>query len=87
MNAIRRGCGKLVRWPALPLMLLALGLSGCHNMDGNKETLRKNDLSEPARQVRAKESSDKDIDKARASKGTDDFMMSREAKNIYHNMD
>ncbi len=91
MNAIFRGCGKLVqanrRWLALPLTLLVFVFSGCHDMDSNKETLRKNDLSEPARQVRAKESIDKGIDKARESKGTDDFLMSSEAKNIYHNMD
>jgi hypothetical protein len=68
------------------LLVAVLGVSGCkqwglHDDEPYKEGLRRNDLSEPARQVRAIENPDK------AKKPADDPWMSHEAQKIYRDLD
>ena len=61
----------------LGLFLAAvLGFSGCKQMGSQDDSLRRDDLSVPARQLRAKENPDRD------KKPADDPWMSSEAQNI-----
>jgi len=68
------------RWFGL-LLVAVLGLSGCKQWGLHDEALRRNDLSEPARQIRAKENPDKD------KKAAADPWMSEEAQRISRNLD
>jgi hypothetical protein len=60
------------------LLMSALGLSGCKTLGDHEDGLRRNDLAEPARQVRSKAESGKDKDQ----KEPDDPWMSKEAQKI-----
>ena len=74
------------RWWLGLFLVAALAFSGCKQWGAHDEAshdagLRCNDLSEPARQVRAKENPDKD------KKPADDPWMSHEAQKISRNLD
>ena len=51
---------RLGRWWLGLLLVWALGLSGCKAWRDHDEGLRRNDLAEPARQIRAKTEANKD---------------------------
>jgi hypothetical protein len=77
---------RLGRWWLGLVLLSALALSGCahwgHRNEGtHDDVLRRDELSEPARQVRVKGSP------TRGKKTADDPWMSDEANQVYHNMD
>jgi len=74
------------RWWLGLLLVSVLGFSSCkqwglHDEGVRDEGLRRNDLSAPARQIRAKENPDKD------KRPANDPWMSQEAQKIYRDMD
>jgi len=89
MNAMKKRCAARVPSEQIGTLLLltALGLFGCKDVNSPAQGLRRNDLAEPARQARSINNLDREIEKARESKSTDDFLLSPEAKKIYRNMD
>ena len=77
---------RLGRWWLGLFLLSALAFSGCkqfgsHDEGLHDDGLRRNDLTLPARQVRAKDNQDK------AKKSPDDVFMSDEAQHVYHDLD
>jgi hypothetical protein len=83
---VRNKNARLGRWWLGLSLLSALALSGCahwgHRNEGtHDDVLRRSELSEPARQVRATSSP------VRGKKTADDPWMSDEANQVYHNMD
>jgi len=74
------------RWRLGLFLVAVLAFSGCkqwglHGEASHDAGLRRDDLSEPARQLRAKENPDKD------KKPADDPWMSSEAQRISRNLD
>ena len=81
MTFLFHSCDKQARfgrWWLGMLLMSALGLSGCKTLGDHEDGLRRNDLAEPARQVRSKAESGKDKDQ----KEPDDPWMSKEAQKI-----
>jgi hypothetical protein len=65
------------------LLLLAFGLSGCKDLGTRDEGLRHDELSEPARQVRAREN----LGTEKPAKTADDPWMSDKAQKISHDLE
>jgi hypothetical protein len=68
------------QWWLGMLLVFALGLAGCRQWGTQDDKLRRNDLSMPARQIRAEESPDKEKKPA-------DPWMSPEAQRISRDLD